>query len=99
MQFHVTIKVHDAIVLDDDKRLREVLGPQLQKVVLSDRSPAGGFFGGTRGCFFLLEIDDPADLYALLGPEIYSTCTVEAHPVIPWKVGGELFQQWGAEGR
>jgi hypothetical protein len=99
MLFHVTIEVHDAIVLDDDKRLREVLGPQIQKVMESGKVQESGFLTGKRGGFFLLNIDDPADLYELLGPEIYSTCRVEAQPVTPIEKGGELFQRWAAEGR
>ncbi len=35
MLFHVTIEAHEALVLDDDKRLREVLGPQMQRIMES----------------------------------------------------------------
>ena len=99
MLFHVTIEVHDAIVLDDDKRLREVLGPQLYQVVESGKVQASGLFTGKRGGFFLLDIDDPAELYGVLGPEIYGTCRVEAQPVTPVEKAGEIFQKWAAEGR
>lgn len=99
MLFHVTIEVHEAIVLDDDKRLREVLGPQLQKILESGKAEASGFLTGKRGGFFLLNIDEPAELYELLGPETYSTCRVEAQPVAPIDKGGEIFQKWAAEGR
>jgi hypothetical protein len=99
MQFLVTIEVYGTIVLEDDKRLREVLGPQLQQVMESDKTQASGLLTGKRGGFFLLNIDDPAELYRLLGPEIYGTCRVEAQPVTPIEKAGELFQQWAAEGR
>lgn len=99
MLFHVAIEVHDAIVLDADKRLREVLGPQMQKVMESGKVEASGLLTGKRGGFFLLNIDEPADLYELLGPEIYGTCQVEAQPVTPMEKAGELFQKWAAEGR
>ena len=99
MLFHVAIEVHDAIVLDADKRLREVLGPQLQKVMESGKAQESGLFAGKRGGFFLLNIDDPAELYEMLGPEIYGTCRVEAQPITPIEKAGELFQLWATEGR
>lgn len=99
MQFHVSIKVHDAIVLDGDKRLRQILGPQVGKILESGKSQGGGFLGGIRGGFFVLDLSSPEELYAVLGPEIYSTCVVEAHPIIPWEKGAAIFQQWDADGR
>lgn len=99
MLSYVTIEGHDAIVLDDDKRLWEVLGPQLQQVMELDKTQASSLLTGKRGGFFLLNIDDPAELYGLLGPKIYGTCRVEAQPVTPIEQAGEIFQQWAAEGR
>jgi len=99
MQFHVAITIHDALVLDQDRRLRQVLGPQIGKVLASGKVQGGSFLAGVRGGFFLLEVDSPDELYTLLGPEIYSTCRVEAHPTIPFERGAAIFQQWEAEGR
>jgi hypothetical protein len=99
MQFLITMEVHDTIVLEDDRRLRDVLGPQLQKVMESGRVQASGFLGGKRGAFFLMGIDDPEEFYGLFGPETYGTCKLDAHPVIPLDKGGRLFQQWAEEGR
>lgn len=100
MRFHVTINVHDAIVLDEaDRRFREVFGPQLQRILRSEKVQGGGFLGGRRGAFFVLDVDEPEELYSVLGPETYGNCTVEAHPIIPWQAGEALFQQWAAEGR
>ncbi|HWE60451.1 MAG TPA: hypothetical protein VHB98_01945 [Chloroflexota bacterium] len=99
MQFLVTIKIHDAIVLDGDKRVREVIGPQIQHILESGKGQGGGFLGDMRGGFFVLDINAAEELYETLGPELFSTCTVEAHPIIPWQKGAALFQQWGAAGR
>ncbi len=85
--------------MDDDKRLREVLGPQLQQVMESGKVEASGLLTGKRGGFFLINIDEPAELYDLLRPEIYGTCRVEAQPVTPVQKAGELFQKWAAAGR
>jgi hypothetical protein len=93
------MEVHGTIVLDDDKRLRGVLGPRLQRVMESGKVQASGFLGGKRGAFFLLDIDFPEEFYGLFGPETYSTCTLEAYPVIPMEKGGQIFQQWAEEGR
>lgn len=99
MQFHITVEVHDAIVLDDDKRLRQVLGPRLQYVLESGKVQSSGFLAGMRGAFFVVEIEAPEDLYRLLGPEVYGTCKVQAQPIIPMAKGAEIFQQWAQEGR
>jgi hypothetical protein len=45
------MEVHGTIVLDDDKRLRGVLGPRLQGVMESGKVQASGFLGGKRGAF------------------------------------------------
>jgi hypothetical protein len=99
MQFLVTIKVLDTIALDADKRLREVLGPQLQSILESGKVRASGLLANKRGGFFVLDIDAPEELYELLGPEIYGTCTVDAEPVVPVQKAGDLFQKWAAAGR
>ncbi|HVC33249.1 MAG TPA: hypothetical protein VNL16_07045 [Chloroflexota bacterium] len=99
MQFLVTITVLDTIALDADKRLREVLGPQLQSVMESGKVRASGLLANKRGGFFLLEISAPEELYELLGPEIYGSCQVSAEPVAPIQKAGELFQKWAAAGR
>jgi len=99
MQFLVTIEVHDAIVFEGDRRLREVIGPQLQKVMESGKVRESGFLGDKRAAFFLIDIDAPEEFYGLFGPETYGTCKLEAHPIIPLEEGGRLFQQWAEEGR
>lgn len=99
MQFLVTMEVHDTIVLEGDKRVREVLGPQLQRLMESGKVQESGFLGGKRGAFFLIDIEAPEEFYELFGPETYSTCKLESYPAIPLEKGGQLFQQWAEEGR
>lgn len=99
MQFHVTIKVHDAIVLEGDKLVRQSIGAGLERLMGSGKVHASGLLGGIRGGFFVVDIDAPEDLYELFGPEIYGTCAVEAHPVVTVQKAGELFQKWAEEGR
>ncbi len=99
MLFHVTFKVHDAIVLEQDKVLRQVLGPQLQHVMESGKVQASGLLAGRRAGFVLLDINAPEELYELFGPEVYGTCEVDAQPVVPMEKAGELFQKWAEEGR
>lgn len=99
MQFLVTFKVHDAIVLEQDKALRQVIGPQVQSVMESGKVQASGFLADRRGGFFLIDIEAAEELYSLFGPEMYGTCELEVHPVIPLEKGGQLFQEWAAAGR
>jgi hypothetical protein len=99
MLFHVTAEIYPTVILDDDKRVREAVGPQLQRVMESGKVREAGILSGTRGGFFLVDIDAPEELFELLGPEIYANFKLEVHPVTPLDKIGELFQRWAAEGR
>jgi hypothetical protein len=99
MLFHVTFEVYDNVVLDGDKRLREMAGPQMQRLMESSKVREAGLLSSKRGGFFLVDIDAPEELYKLFGPEIYGSCAVDAQPVTPIETAGEIFQQWAEEGR
>jgi hypothetical protein len=99
MLFHVTGEMYSTINLDNDKRVRELIGPQLQKVMQSGKVREAGILSGTRGAFFLVDIDAPEELFELFGPEIYANFKLEVHPVTPLDKIGELFQGWATEGR
>ena len=99
MLFHVTAKIHDTVILDDDKRVRELVGPQLQKMMQSGKVREAGILSGTRGGFFLVDIDAPEELFELMGPEICANIKLEVLPVTPLDTIGELFQRWATEGR
>jgi hypothetical protein len=85
--------------LDDDKRVREALGPQLQRVMQSGKVREGGVLGGKRGGFFLVDIDAPEEIYELFGAEMFANGKMEAYPVTPLDKIAELFQRWATEGR
>ena len=99
MRFLITQKVRDTIVLDDDKRLREVLGPHFQQLLQSDKVKDSGLLCGERKGFFIVDVDAPEELFELLGPEIYANFELDVQPVAPLERIGELFEQWAAEGR
>ena len=99
MRFHITWEVRDTIVLDEDKRMREVLGPHLQRVMESGKVQDSGLLCGKRAGFFIVEVDAPEELLELLGPEIYANFETDVQPLAPMERIGELFQQWAAAGR
>ena len=99
MLFHVTFEVHDNVVLDGDKRFREMFGPRLPMIMESGKVREAGLLSIKRGAFFLVDIDEPVELYELFGPEVYGSCAVDAQPVTPIETAGEIFQQWAQEGR
>jgi hypothetical protein len=99
MRFHITMEVRDTIVLDDDKRMREFLGPHFQRITESDKVQDSGLLCGKRGGFFIVDVDAPEELLELLGPEIYANFETDVQPVAPMERIGELFQQWAAAGR
>jgi hypothetical protein len=99
MLFHVTAEIYPTVNLEDDKRVRELVGPQLQTMMQSGKVREAGILSGTRGGFFLVDIDAPEELFELLGPEIYANFKLEVHPVTPLDKIGEIFQRWATEGR
>ncbi len=83
MLFHVSWEVYPTVVLDDDKRVRDAVGPQLQRLMQSDKVRQAGIFSGKRAGFFLVDIDSPEEIYELFGPEIFANFKLEVHPVTP----------------
>ncbi len=63
MLFHVTWETYPTVVLDDDKRVRDAVGPQLQRLMQSDKVREAGILSGKRGGFFLVDIDAPEEIY------------------------------------
>ncbi len=99
MRFHINMEVRDTVVLDADKRMREFLGPHLQRIMESDKVQESGLLCGKRGIFFIVDVDAAEKLLELLGPEIYANFEMEVQPIAPLESIGELFQQWAAAGR
>jgi hypothetical protein len=99
MRFLVTTTVRDTVVLDDDKRMREMLGPHFQRILQSEKVKDSGLLCGRRAGYFIVDVDAPEELLALLGPEIYANFETDVQPVAPFERIGELFQQWATEGR
>ena len=97
--FHVTIEVFNDVVLDGDKRLREMVGPHLPNFMSSGKVREAGILANKRGGSFLVDIDAPEELYELIGPEVYGSFAVDAQPVVPIEKAGEIFQSWADEGR
>ena len=58
-----------------------------------------GILSGTRGGYFLVDVDAPEEPLELMGPEIYANFKLEVYPVTPLNTIGKLFQRWASEGR
>ena len=99
MLFHVTWEIYPTVVLDDDKRVREALGPQLGRLMESNKVRQAGVLSGKRGGFFLVDIDSPEEIYELFGADMFANGKIEAHPVTPLDKIGEILQRWATEGR
>ena len=85
--------------VEADRRVREAVGGQVPRLMGSGKVKEAGFLTDRRGAFFLVDVDAAEELYALLGPEVYSSFRVQAAPVAPLDAVGALFQQWAQEGR
>ena len=99
MRFHINMEVRDTVVLDTDKRMREVIGPHFQQIMESDKVQDSGLLCGKRGAFFIVDVDAPEELVELFGPEAYTNFEVDVQPLAPLERIADLFQQWADEGR
>jgi len=71
MRFLVQARVFETIAgKEQDRASRDVLGPQIQRVVEGSKVREAGLLADQRG-FFLMDIDEPEEIYETLGPEIY----------------------------
>jgi hypothetical protein len=91
MRFLVQVRVFETISgKEQDRAGRDILGAQIQRVVEGSKVREAGFLADQRG-FFLMDIDEPEEIYETLGPEIYGQCHVKVSPVVaPEKVGPGL---------
>ncbi len=85
--------------MDDKKRVREAVGPQLQRLMQSEKVRQAGILSGQRAGFFLVDIDSPEEIYELFGPEIFANFKLEVHPITPLDKIGQIFQRWATESR
>jgi hypothetical protein len=100
MLFHLTFEVNENVVLPEARTMRnEWLGPQIQKVMESGKVREAGLLLGKRSGFFLVDVDNPEELFTMFGPEFYDTSRVEAHPVMSMEAAGQMFGQWAEENR
>lgn len=100
MRFLVQAQIFDTLAGQEaDRQLRSVVGPQIQRVMESGKVKEAGFLTDRRGAFFVVDIDEAEELYELFGPEIFGHGRLEVSPVAPIERVGEIFEQWGQEGR
>ena len=100
MLCHVAFEVNEHIVLPEARSMRnEWLGPQIQKIMESGKVREAGLLLGKRGGFFLVDVDNPDELFTLFGPELYDTSRVEAYPVMSMEAAGQMFGRWAEEDR
>ena len=85
---------------EQDRGTRDALRPQ-------DPAHAGGkarsgrlaSLGNQRDGFFLMDVEESAEVYETLGPEGFGHCHVKVSPMIPPERVNPLFAAWACEGR
>ena len=94
MQLLVTIRVLETVVGPDDARVRRELGPEIQRIMASEKVEASRAFAGTRGGFFLINADAPEDIYKVLGKVVIENFHTDVYPIMPFAKLGEVFAMW-----
>ena len=86
MLFHVSTKAHDAVFLDDDKRVREAVGPHLQRMMQSGKVREAGIFSATRGEASSSSTSTrPKSSSSCSGPRSTPTSSWRGTPLRPWR--------------
>lgn len=95
MRFHVRFEVFETITAPADiTRVRQGVGKVVSRVAASGKLEVGGALAAKRSGFFVLkDIEDPAQLFELLGGEILDHCHVEALPILSFEQLGEVFRK------
>ena len=94
MQLFIELEVFDTIIKDDDiKRVRDVFGKQMQKMIDSGKMVANGFFAGKRGGYIILNVDSTEEAVKLLGIMI-EYFNFKIYPVMPLDKVPELFGKY-----
>jgi predicted oxidoreductase len=83
MLFHVTWETYPTVVLDDDKRVREAVGPQLGRLMESNKVREAGVLGGKRGASSSSTSTRPKRSTSYLGPRCSPTASWRRTPLRP----------------
>ena len=79
-----TFAVFDTIIGDAaEKHLRDMTGPQIEKIIGSGKVTASGIFADCRGGFLPLDVDSGEELNDLFGRAFHENFHIETHPVMP----------------
>jgi hypothetical protein len=82
---------YDTVVGDVLDAGRRAAGQQWRKMLDSGKVTHSGTMGATRGTWFLVDVETPTELHALLGP-IPDYCHVEAYASAPLEDLLKLFE-------
>jgi hypothetical protein len=82
MQMFVKIKVFDTLPGPADLQVREIVGAQIGKIMRSGKVASSGIFTDQRGGYFILNLQNGAEMMDLLDFPILTNCQVESHPVM-----------------
>ena len=100
MKFLVTWKLFETITQEQAKPMREGMGQGMEQMFASPKILDVGGFDDARGLYMILDGVNSADeILEILGPEILDNGYVESHPIVSVERMGELFMQWGQQGR
>ena len=94
MQVFVKWEAFETITGDDEVQdLRAAVGKQVQHILKSGKSSAGGVFADGRAGFFVLEVNSAEEVIGLLGGAILDHFRVESHPLISYEALGKFFEK------
>jgi hypothetical protein len=84
---------------EQDKVTRIPWGRKIQRLLEGGKVWETSFLGNQRDGFFLMNVEESAEVYETLGPEGFGHCHVKVSPMIPLERVSPLFAAWACEGR
>ena len=93
MRFHVTFLVFDSVI-DPPKvaSVRESAAATFKALSADKRISSTGYFVGRRGGYFVIELNDAAEVMPLVGP-LLDGFSVTVAPLADWAVVQQMFDK------
>ncbi len=91
MEFFELARLLDSVVDEDNARVQQKYGPQVQKMMASKKLKASGALVGMPGAFFVLDVDAPEDIMMFFGKTMLQNFDLKLYPSMPMEKLGEVF--------
>ena len=92
MKYYVKWECSGKVAEGGSAHLEDEFSRQIERIEKSGKMKDGGPLLGSKGGYFIFDIDKPAELLGLLGRVFWENFNIEVHPVLTFKEMGEYMR-------